>query len=708
MSSGNLSGGYNMGGATVYLAGDTSKLRAAVAEAKTIVADVSKIVANIGFKIDIQKAQGELRAATANVQLRLPVELDFTNARAQLAAFQNQMRIAMPGGGGGPGPGPGSNGVAVGGGTAAGGRGGGLLRMGTLRGVSTVGVAMEANRLITGNEEYKVAQILADNDQGKQLQLMLDRRREMRSGYLTGIPTRIVEGLRYGHSFGIGGTESNKTSEELEQEIAHIQVDARKIDARTEQMRMVGDRQKAAISESEQLQHRYRIAERTVGKTSAESRVVGAEESLSEFDKKMEQIPRSGRIAEIGEGRKALVSEVKLAEKEAATAGEQEIRDSQRRIESIVSEGADARLRLTKGSLAAENEEFRRGLNQEIQSQRDAVATLQAAGASQWRVGLAKNQLAAESASANERIAAREASQLRDSQQAATAISGETRVIASHTKGTQLSAAGQGRAAMQQRLQTEYEQINAKYQPQIQAMEDKYGKVGMLYKPDYNAMIERRNAEVARAKAESQADQVRLGFEDKQFAVTTGSRIVSANLRIGNNPMAADLVDFDAETKNRLASMRAPGSTYTGEQIKAEQDARLADRALLVKQQKEDLSKLQYRLDARSKAAYAQGQGFEHVAAVAERIGDMKSELIGAPAQLRPRIEQTQIAEIKAIEQEMTRPRNYAGSFDPRHDVTGGPSGMGGTQELQVLNMMAGYLKELTGLLNKDTAARFN
>ncbi len=683
----------------VTIGGNTAPLRAAVAEAKQIATDASKIVANVTVKIDTVKLRTELQSAAQGLSLRVPVVLDLTQARSQLA------QLGMGGAGGGQiipygasspnfsmmiqqsansivsglqpqsspnwsylmRPGAAAGGGA-GGGNAGGGRAFGLFRplaagYLALRGAQNLARAYDREFIAPGETARYEGELAAKR-------LILSNARADENDGLG----HFVRSL--GPVQDIFGTNDEQRRRVAEQDVAKLEMRDRN-DVRTR------DTIRASRATSiAGLRGRAEIVGRFDNRVADIAQDARGERIKAKDEASLKGISPDSEVKSITDRELAQKSQARAEEKAALKRFDDEeaaeVRSSAREITSIRAEAANAQISLTQGSMAGQRAALKAGLDAEIQAVKDAIQKMRDAGAGTGVIAAEEGKLAALESAKKVKI---------DVQNQLLAREGKQFIASEKSSGrvASLSAAANPRAAAKASL-------SGRLDPELTNAIRKYG----IFSPEVKALEEANKNKFAELDAGySRSDTASIASSK------AGARV--AGLRAGQNNFLAEQTQFDATTAEQLQAMRNAGDPL--DVINAKAAERASQRATLLSEQGRSRSRIVGGLNTRVSAADAEGKGFGAVAGLIGRIGGMREELSEAQPEFRGQIVAAQTAELRAMQQEATRPRNYATSFDVHHDVVGGPSGNGGEQ-VTYLKAIAEYMKLL--LDKSGNSARYN
>ncbi len=126
---------------------------------------------------------------------------------------------------------------------------------------------------------------------------------------------------------------------------------------------------------------------------------------------------------------------------------------------------------------------------------------------------------------------------------------------------------------------------------------------------------------------------------------------------------------------------------------KAVTSARAQERSAIVQNQKQNRENLNASLDTRAAQAKAAGNNEGQLAGVIGTISGFKSELRNAQKEDRGKIASTQTAELESIQKQILRPRQYASEFDVGREAVGGAGGETGKEMVDILGLIRDYLK---------------
>lgn len=705
-----ISGGYNLGGATVWIAGDNSRLKAAVSEAKQITADASRLVITVGFKIDTARLRSDLNSAMGNMSVRVPVTLDLSQARQQLAS------LGM-GSGGGTGIIPygasspnfsmmmqqSANSIVSGmqpssspnwsylmrGGASSGGGGGGGSGGGGGRGY---GIRPMAAAYLAFRGVGQLAEAYSDQFVRPGLTMKYDgvaaaARENLASvksgiggiGYYARDAFTILSRIdRPDFARGAGLRTDEERLHQAEQAVASIDSGER-IDENRNAVRLARQQATGAgLLGRSAITNRFSLETSNTNLEAGNAiRRIASSKTLSAGE-----IDFEGKsITQKRDADNAATSAKETAALRAYDAEQlSEIRSTSRQIIAIKQEASNEQIGFTQGSIAKERAVLKSGLDAELQEVRDTIQRMKDEGASPGAIGAQQAKLAALQTAGQARLQVQNDIINREGSE----------VLQGNMAGAQAASqagAGNVRGAAQTRL-------GESQRRELTASIRKYG----LFSRQTQWLQVQQVAEYAGLNA---------GYSrsDSASIASSNAGAIVAGLSAGQNTFAAQTTSFDATTAEQLQAMRNNGEPTNV--INAKAAERAAQRSALVAEQQRSRASINLGIDTRIGAAGAEGSGFGAVASLISRIGNMKQELIEAQPEFRGSIRGAQRSELTALQRESLRPRNYAGAFDVHHDVTGGPSGKG-SEEARLLAVIAEYLKTISDNSGKGETSRFN
>jgi hypothetical protein len=189
------------------------------------------------------------------------------------------------------------------------------------------------------------------------------------------------------------------------------------------------------------------------------------------------------------------------------------------------------------------------------------------------------------------------------------------------------------------------------------------------------------------------ARRVLVAQQSKSVALTSGklqSIGAVAGMRAGHQDRAADLKEFDDETKRMLDSGEVDAK-LRGDFI----NSRAQQRAAIVSSQQESRQVMGIGLEGRVGSAQAASRNQPMLAGTLEMIAGMKTELALAKADDRPQIATAQGQIVQALIAGMNRPTGYATSSEIYGEAPGGPTGDAGADIAETLKALFEFLKSV-------------
>lgn len=228
--------------------------------------------------------------------------------------------------------------------------------------------------------------------------------------------------------------------------------------------------------------------------------------------------------------------------------------------------------------------------------------------------------------------------------------------------------------------------------------QSKHGYAADLAAFDEATRLKIESLDILEAKKEEQhrrdAQRATLVKQQQEQEASNISSFASggqvALLRAGHN-------DFDA-ARQQLADERRLGRLdhLKSDEERAAYDAETAD---LQQAQNighdEDQQVHAIGFASRTQQAAATGRHEDRLAGVIGEISQMQEKLVSEPDEYRGQEIATQTAELQGLRQSILAPTQYATELERGTEVPGGPTGRGGTEMLDILRIIADYMKQL-------------
>ena len=205
--------------------------------------------------------------------------------------------------------------------------------------------------------------------------------------------------------------------------------------------------------------------------------------------------------------------------------------------------------------------------------------------------------------------------------------------------------------------------------------------------------------------ARDQRDAAKRAADKKQLRTreqVVGSAEFAASqaeLRFSRKDDKAALAQFDRET---LQSVEGMDESHQLDFL----NARERQRKALTDTQSRDKGERDAGYSTRQAMAAAAGKGQGELAGTIGRLASMDAELRNATSGDEGQIKKSQLAELKSMQNQMLMTKSYATEWDTRNEVSGGPGGDAGAEQLTVLKLINEAINKLvnkeagTGVLN--------
>lgn len=681
---GSLGGAQIIGGIAVEIYGDTSRLRSADAEAKSIAARIestTKIAIQVGVSATAgARLTSDVRNAVSSVQqmvnaspIRIPVILDTSRLLPQMGGGSVPM---LPGGGGGWTGGPRSSGgssnfdfegsvvsstmnappMIGGGGTGGAGYGGGGVGGGGWGGFSSPAWLANARTLLRGSGfgralaaglavreviglgnaagDYQASRNIGDPALSQQY---ADKYEEDLNSTSLGLRRFFRQSVpnMFGHITAAqrDQAEGNRiTSESAREDTAGQQVYQRNM---------------AAVDTARTLKQKRQ----TFGLTENQTNTFNLREQLGQFD--ADNIPKGGKGLALGlrQARDELVAGLARSLKEEAAEAASQFRSTGTAAFTSIGNAGAGYIGATQGSVAGERRSLQVSVATANQEAANTVADLQAQGVGPLdpRMIAARMAQGASWASGKIQTATQNFTQARDASNFTANSQGRIDVMNARIGGNNSAA--------------KILEVHNQYEQQIQdAQATDPSRIPQLRREQGRA-VEAANADLRRQSG------------DVARSATANIDVLSA--RGNNDEQAAQLLQIQNEyaDKIRQATRDYGANSDAVQALTNEQVAATAAQKEINARHEQIIG---IGLDARTASANARAGYEDKTAGILSMIGSLKSEAVGASPEDRDKTLATELAELKSAKAQLSRPTEYAeqgGRFDV---APGGPGGYSG------------------------------